>query len=70
MHYYLIKNPINFEYRIFDFKIKLVSEFKDLGIIFDSKLNFSLHSEMIKNKAMRKYASSSVLVGHLQILSL
>jgi hypothetical protein len=30
-----------------------VSHFKDLGIIFDTKLNFSLHSEIIKKKAKR-----------------
>lgn len=53
MHFYLIKNPINFQYHISDSKIELVSDFKDLGIILDTKLNFSLHSEMIKNKAMR-----------------
>jgi len=52
MHYHLIKNPINYKYCISDFKIKLVSEFKDLGIIFDTKLNFFLHSETIQNKAM------------------
>jgi len=47
------KNPINFQYYISNSKIELVSDFKYLGIIFDTKLNFSLHSEMIKNKAMR-----------------
>jgi hypothetical protein len=52
LHFYLIKNPINFQYYISVSKIELVSHFKDLGIIFDTKLNFSLHSETIKNKAM------------------
>jgi hypothetical protein len=53
MHFYLIKNPINYNYSISASNIELVSQFKDLGIIFDSKLNFSPHTEMIKNKAMR-----------------
>jgi len=30
-----------------------VFQFKDLGIIFDRKLHFSLHTEMIINKAFR-----------------
>lgn len=53
MHFYLIQNQTNFQYYISDYKIELVSNFKDLGVIFDSKLKFSLHSQMIKNKAMR-----------------
>jgi len=31
----------------------LVFDIKELGIIFDTKLNFSLLTEIIKNKAMR-----------------
>lgn len=53
MRFYLIKNPICYHYTISDSNIELVSQFKDLGVIFDSKLNFSPHTEMIKNKAMR-----------------
>jgi hypothetical protein len=52
MHFFLIKNTINFQYYVSDSKIEIVSHFKDLGIIFDTKLNFSLHSEMIKNNGM------------------
>ena len=33
--------------------MELVNQFKDLGIIFYRKLNFSLDTEMIKNKAFR-----------------
>jgi len=52
MRYYLIKNPIKFQYYVSDSQIELVSNYKDLGIIFDTKLNFTLHSEMIRNKAI------------------
>lgn len=53
MKFYLIKNPIKFLYTISASNIELVNQFKDLGVIFDPKLNFSLHTEMIKNKAFR-----------------
>lgn len=54
MHLYLINNPINFHHHyISDSKVKLVTNFKDLGIISDTKINFFLHNEMIKNKAMQ-----------------
>jgi len=53
MRYTLIKNPINFNYSILGTILELVYNFKDLVIMFDSKLNFSNHTEMIKNKAMR-----------------
>lgn len=49
MHFNLIKNPINFQYHITNSEIELVSDFKDLGIIFYTNFNFSLHTEMIKN---------------------
>jgi len=52
-HFFLIKNTINFQYSIFNSKIKQVPLFKDLGIIFCSKLNFSSHTEVIKNNAFR-----------------
>jgi len=53
MHFYEIKTHINFQYTLFNSNIELVSQFKDLGIIFDTKLNFSYHSEMIKNYFIR-----------------
>jgi hypothetical protein len=53
MHYNLIKIPIIFFYSIFNTKIGFVHYFIDLGIIFYSKLNFTLHTETIKNKPMR-----------------
>lgn len=40
MHFYLIKYLVYYQYYFYDFKIKLVSEFKDLRIISDAKLNF------------------------------
>jgi hypothetical protein len=50
MHFNLIKNPIIFNYSIFNYNLKLVSNFMDLALIlwilrFDSKLNL--------NKTMR-----------------
>jgi len=53
MRFNLIKNPIIFNYSISNSNLELVSNFKDLGIIFDFKLNFSYHTEFIKNKEMR-----------------
>jgi len=47
------KNRIIFNYSIFGSPLPLVSNFKDLGVIFDPKFNFSHQIKMIKNKAMR-----------------
>jgi len=52
VRYYLIKNPIQFQYNASVFQIEFVSDYKDLGIIFDTKLNFTLHSEIIRNEAI------------------
>jgi hypothetical protein len=52
MPFNLIKNPIIFNYSISNSNLELVSNFEDLGIIFDSKLIFSYRTEFIKNKAM------------------
>jgi len=52
MRYYLIKNPIKFKYYVSDSQIELFSDYKDLRIIFDTKLNFTLHSEMIRYEAI------------------
>lgn len=51
VHFNLIKNQINFHYSISDTKIELVSPLNDLDVVFDFKSNFSLHTEVIKNKA-------------------
>jgi len=53
MRFSLSKNIVNYNYSISNSYIELLTNFKDLGITFDSKLNFSAHTEMIKNKAMR-----------------
>lgn len=53
MHFYQIKNPTNFKHCISGTKTELLSKFKDLGIHFDPKLHFSVHTEMIKNKVFR-----------------
>jgi len=50
MYFRQIKKPINFQYYISDSKMELVSDFKDLRIIFGTKFNFSLHTEIIKIK--------------------
>lgn len=57
MRFNLIKNPIIFNYSISKFKLELVSNFNDRGIVFDSKLNLSCHTKFIKNKAMRIFGS-------------
>jgi len=51
MCYTLTKNQINFNHSISGITTELVNNFKDLGVMFDSKLIFSKHTEIIKNKA-------------------
>lgn len=53
LQFNLIKNLIIFNYSILSFYLKLVSNLNRLGVIFNLKLNFSYHTESIKNKAMR-----------------
>jgi hypothetical protein len=53
MRFNFIKHPIIFNYSISNYNLELVSNFIDLGIIFDSKLNFSYHTKLIMNKAIR-----------------
>lgn len=53
MKFYLIKNPLNFQYSISGSNIELVNQFKDLLLTFDPKLICSFHDEMFKNKAFR-----------------
>lgn len=53
MQYYQIKNPKNYQYYISDFKIELVTNFKDLEMVFDTKLNSSIHTEMMENVEFR-----------------
>lgn len=53
MRYTLVKNPIIFNYFLTGQILDIVLNYKDFGILFDSKLNFSNHTKMIKNKAMR-----------------
>lgn len=53
MSFNLINYPIFFNYSISNPYFELVSNFKDLGIIFYSKLHFSYHTKFIKNQAMR-----------------
>ena len=55
MRFCFIKNVINYNYSISNSNIEQLANFKDLGVIFDSKLHFSAHNEMIKNKAMRNH---------------
>lgn len=45
------KNWINYKYNINLTDIERVYEFKDLGVLFDPKLSFSLHIESIHSKA-------------------
>ncbi|CAI6370700.1 unnamed protein product [Macrosiphum euphorbiae] len=45
-------NPLHFNYHICDIALHRSSLFKDLGILFDSKLLFNAHVSAIKNKAL------------------
>lgn len=42
IYFYLIQNPINYQYYIFYSKIKFFSEFKNQVNIFDTKLKIVL----------------------------
>lgn len=53
MRFDSIENPINYNYSISNLNIELLANFRDLGVIFDSKLKLSTHTEIIKNKAIR-----------------
>lgn len=44
---------INYQYYISDSKTEQVSKFKNVGIIFDTKIHISVHTNMIKNKTIR-----------------
>lgn len=48
--------PILFDYSINDVKIDRVNQIRDLGIILDSKLDFKIHMETIKQKALSMLA--------------
>lgn len=49
-----------YKHCISDSNTELVNEFKDLGIVIDTKFYFSLRSEMLKNNAIAILDSSSV----------
>ena len=53
MKFTLKERPTQFEYRIFNENITWVKHHKDLGVTFDSKLNFGNHIECIVAKAMK-----------------
>lgn len=52
MSFYTKKNPIIHEYTINDQVIDRTDKIRDLGILLDTKMNFGLHLEYIRNKAM------------------
>lgn len=47
------KNQIDYNYSLNNTNIDQVMTFKDLGVIFDSKLNFSCHTDYIANAALK-----------------
>lgn len=47
-------NVIKCDYSIGSHKLEAVDSYKDLGVIFDSKLNFKLHYEIVCQKAAQK----------------
>lgn len=65
MQYHLIKNPINFQYSIFNSKIELFPQFKDLGIIctYSKLLNFS-SQELSRIKLFVTWVLFNALVVH------
>lgn len=52
-NYYRIKNPTIFTYSIFNTDLLHVGTFKDLWILFNTKLSFTSHTMSIKNKAIK-----------------
>ena len=53
LSYYRNKSPVLSNYYINNISIIRVSEFKDLGVIFNFGLNFSSHIDMVTSKACR-----------------
>jgi hypothetical protein len=53
MRFNFIKNSIILNDSISNSNLELISNFNNLGIVSDSKLNFSYHTDLIKNKAIR-----------------
>lgn len=54
MYAFLLNKKLStFSYFNSNLNIELLPNFKDLNIIFDSKSNYSVHTEMLRNKAMR-----------------
>lgn len=54
MTFHRLKNPILYDYCINDVTIRRVDRVSDLGVLLDSKLNFSLHYPAIISKANRQ----------------
>lgn len=50
------RKPLIFDYHLNGQKIKRVNEIRDLGVQLDNKLDFSLHRELSKKKAMSRLA--------------
>lgn len=54
MYAFLLNKKLStFSYFNSNSNTKLLPNFKDLNIIFDSKSNCSVHTKMLRNKAMR-----------------
>lgn len=48
---YRILTPVIYQYKISEISLSSVTEVKDLGVIFDTKLSFSLHIDYVVAKA-------------------
>ena len=46
-------NPLIFQYSIGNENLKICNEVRDLGILFDTKLSFNSHIQMITSKALK-----------------
>lgn len=51
MSFHRKKSPLHFEYSIYNLRLDRVHEVRDLGVIFDTKVDFSCHIDLIISKA-------------------
>ena len=53
VRFHRVKQTIQFDYSLNDTSLESKSEVKDLGVYFDSNLNFNFHVNFIVNKALK-----------------
>ena len=50
-----LKNVMNFDYKIDDKVIQIVETHKHIGLVYDFKMNFNSHIDMLTEKALKKF---------------